>query len=154
MLYLGIDQHRKQLAVSVRSEVGGLDPPAAGFDGMGSRASVFDELRRLAEVEGGFVAIVEVCGFNDWLLKMLSEYGCRKTVLIQIEKRSGRFLREKAMSSGHVGQPLASGWPLFRPVRPLLRPIDQSGSAYSPIPPAPTSDLASFFGLGIRQPIH
>ena len=34
------------------------------------------------------MAIVEVCGFNDWLLKMLTEYGCRETVLIQPEKRS------------------------------------------------------------------
>ena len=48
----------------------------------------FDELRRLAQPEGGFAAIVEVCGFNDWLLKMLTEYGCRETVLIQVEKRS------------------------------------------------------------------
>ena len=38
--------------------------------------------------EGGFVAILEVCGFNDWLLKLLAEYGCRETILIQPEKRS------------------------------------------------------------------
>ena len=38
--------------------------------------------------EGGFVAIVEVCGFNDWLLKLLAEYGCREIVLVQPEKRS------------------------------------------------------------------
>ena len=40
--------------------------------------------------KGGFAAIVEVCGFNDWLLKMLTEYGCRETVLIQVERRSKR----------------------------------------------------------------
>ena len=34
------------------------------------------------------MAIVEICGFNDWLLAMLPEYGCRQTVLIQAEKRS------------------------------------------------------------------
>ena len=38
--------------------------------------------------EGGFVAIVEVCGFNDWLLKLLAEYGCRETMLVQPEKRT------------------------------------------------------------------
>jgi transposase len=48
----------------------------------------FDELRQRAEAEGGFVAIVEVCGFNDWLLKLLSEYSCRDIVLIQVEKRN------------------------------------------------------------------
>jgi transposase len=38
--------------------------------------------------EGGVVAILEVCGFNDWLLRLLAEYGCREIVLIQPEKRS------------------------------------------------------------------
>ncbi len=36
----------------------------------------FEDLRRRAEPEGGFVAIVEVCGFNQWLLSMLAEYEC------------------------------------------------------------------------------
>jgi transposase len=48
----------------------------------------FEELRQRAEPVGGFMAIVEICGFNDWLLEMLKEYGCRETVLIQPEKRS------------------------------------------------------------------
>ena len=38
--------------------------------------------------EGGFVAIVETCGFEDWLIVLLKEYGCREVVLIQPEKRS------------------------------------------------------------------
>jgi transposase len=33
------------------------------------------------------VTIVEVCGFNDWFLKLLDEYGCKEVVLIQPEKR-------------------------------------------------------------------
>jgi transposase len=48
----------------------------------------FDELRVQAEADIGLAAIVEVCGFNDWLLEMLAEYGCREIVLIQVEKRS------------------------------------------------------------------
>ena len=32
--------------------------------------------RNRSTTEGGFVAIVEVCGFNDWFLKLLAEYGC------------------------------------------------------------------------------
>jgi transposase len=47
-----------------------------------------EELRERSVPEGGFVAIVEVCGFNDWLLKLLREYGCREIVLIQPEKQS------------------------------------------------------------------
>ena len=32
--------------------------------------------------------ILEVCGFNDWLIEMLKEYGCGELILIQPEKRS------------------------------------------------------------------
>jgi transposase len=47
-------------------------------------------VREQALEDGGFVAIVEVCGFNDWLLKLLSEYGCREIVLVQPNARSRR----------------------------------------------------------------
>ena len=88
MLYLGIDQHRKQLTVSVRNEAGDVVLRRQVSTDWPRVRAFFDELRQAAEPEGGFAAIVEVCGFNDWLLKMLTEYGCRETVLIQVEKRS------------------------------------------------------------------
>jgi transposase len=88
MLYLGIDQHRKQLTVSIRNEAGDVVLRRQVSTQWDRVRAFFDELRRLAEAEGGFAAIVEVCGFNDWLLKMLAEYGCREIVLIQVEKRS------------------------------------------------------------------
>jgi transposase len=88
MLYLGIDQHRKQLTVSIRNEVGDVTLRRQVSTEWARVRAFFEELRRHAEPEGGFVAIVEVCGFNDWLLKMLAEYGCCQTVLIQPEKRS------------------------------------------------------------------
>ena len=47
-----------------------------------------EEVRNRSIPEGGFVAIVEVCGFNDWLLKLLAEFSCRETVLVQPEKRT------------------------------------------------------------------
>jgi transposase len=47
-----------------------------------------EEVQKQSQAEGGFVAILEVCGFNDWLMKLLVEYGCRETILIQPEKRS------------------------------------------------------------------
>ncbi len=83
MLYLGIDQHRKQLTVSVRNEAGDAVVRRQVSTEWGRVRGFFDELRRLAQPDGGFAAIVEVCGFNDWLLKMLTEYGCRETVLIR-----------------------------------------------------------------------
>ena len=47
------------------------------FPGMQAVREFFEDLRRQAEPEGAFMAVVEVCGFNDGLLKMLDEYGCR-----------------------------------------------------------------------------
>jgi transposase len=88
MLYLGIDQHRKQLTVNIRNEAGDVTLRRQVSTEWARVRAFFGQLRRTAETEGGFVAIVEVCGFNDWLLKMLAEYGCREIVLIQVEKRS------------------------------------------------------------------
>jgi transposase len=88
MLYLGIDQHRKQLTVNLRNEFGDMVLRRQISTEWERVRAFFDELRRLGAAEGGFAAILEVCGFNDWLLKMLAEYGCRETVLIQVERRS------------------------------------------------------------------
>ena len=79
MLYLGIDQHRKQLTVNLRNEQGDVVLRRQVSTEWERVRAFFEELREMAESEGGFVAIVEVCGFNDWLLKMLAEYGCRET---------------------------------------------------------------------------
>lgn len=88
MLCLGIDQHRKQLTVSIRNEQGDVVLKRQVSTEWDRVRKFFEELRELAEPEGGFLAIVEICGFNDWLLEMLAEYGCRETVLIQPEKKS------------------------------------------------------------------
>jgi transposase len=90
MLYLGIDQHRKQLTVNVRNEAGDAVLRRQVSTEWDRVRAFFEQLQQLAEPEGGFAAIVEVCGFNDWLLKMLTEFGCRETVLIQPETRSKR----------------------------------------------------------------
>ncbi len=34
--------------------------------------------------------LVEVCGFNDWLIQMLRDYRCHKVILIQPEERKKR----------------------------------------------------------------
>jgi transposase len=88
MLYLGIDQHRKQLTVNLRNEQGDVVLKRQVSTRWDRVRKFLEDLRQQAEPEGGFVAIVEVCGFNQWLLKMLAEYECREVVLIQPEKRS------------------------------------------------------------------
>lgn len=87
MLYLGIDQHRKQLTVNMRNEQGDAIVRRQVSTEWERVRAFLAEVRQLAGEEG-FVVIVEVCGFNDWLLKLLSEYGCRRTILIQPEKQS------------------------------------------------------------------
>lgn len=88
MLYLGIDQHRKQLTVNLRDEQGDVVLKRQVSTQWDRVRKFFLDLRRKAEPEDGFVAIVEVCGFNRWLLEMLDEYGCCEIVLIQPENRS------------------------------------------------------------------
>jgi transposase len=90
MLYLAIDQHRKQLTVNLRDEQGNVLLKKQVSTRWEAVRAFFARLREQAAEHGGFVAILEVCGFNDWLMKMLEEYGCRQTVLIQPERRSKR----------------------------------------------------------------
>jgi transposase len=48
----------------------------------------FNDLQERAAPSGGYVTIVEVCGFNDWLLKLLRESGCQETIVVQPEHQA------------------------------------------------------------------
>ncbi len=91
MLYLGIDQHARQLTISLRDESGDV-VQARQVSTEPKRIRAFFEQLTQERLGGGetFVAVVEVCGFNDWLIQMLHEYGCRKAILIQPEDRKQR----------------------------------------------------------------
>ena len=88
MLYLAIDQHRKQLTVNLRNESGDVILKRQVSTEWPRVRKFLKEMQEQSQSEGGFVTILEVCGFNDWLLKLLVEYGCRETILIQPEKQS------------------------------------------------------------------
>jgi transposase len=90
MLYLAIDQHRKQLTVNVRNERGDVIIRRQVSTRWETVREFFADLRRRSARGGGFMVILEVCGFNDWLLKMVDEHGCRKTVLVHPTKRATR----------------------------------------------------------------
>jgi len=90
MLYLAIDQHAKQLTVNLRDEEGQVILRRQVSTRWEKVRAFFVELQAQAAEHEGFVAIVEVCGFNDWLLALLKEYGCRETVLVQSKERSKR----------------------------------------------------------------
>lgn len=87
MFYLGIDQHRKQLTVCLRDEAGSIVLQRQVSTMWKPVREFFEQLLQQCSGDGGYVAVVEVCGFNDWLLKLLPEVGCREIVLIQPEKR-------------------------------------------------------------------
>jgi transposase len=88
MLYLGIDQHKRQLTVNLRGEDGAVILKRQVSTQWEKVRAFFADLAEKAQPEGGFLAIVEVCGMNAWLLKMLKEYGCREIVVIQPTERS------------------------------------------------------------------
>ena len=90
MLYLGIDQHRKQLTVNLRDESGETLVRRQVSTEWVRLRGFLAEVRAAAEPQGGFMAIVEVCGFNDWLLGELGAHGCREIVLVQPKGRSKR----------------------------------------------------------------
>ena len=83
MLYLAIDQHRDQLTINLRNEKGDViqkDQISTKHDDIND---FFDGLARQAGRHRGYMAIVEVCGFNHWLLEKLKEYKCNEIVVIQ-----------------------------------------------------------------------
>jgi transposase len=88
MFYLGIDQHKRQLTVNLRAEDGTVVLKRQVSTQWEKVRAFFADLAEKARPEGGFMAILEVCGMNPWLLAMLKEFGCRETVVIQPTERS------------------------------------------------------------------
>jgi transposase len=88
MFYLAIDQHRKQLTVSLRNEAGDVIERRQVSTEWERVRAYFADLAARASAEGGWMVIVEVCGFNDWLLALLHEQGVAEIVLVQPERRS------------------------------------------------------------------
>jgi transposase len=103
MLYLGIDQHKRQLTVNLRSEDGTVILNRQVSTQWEKVRAFFADLAEKARPEGGFLAILEVCGMNPWLLEMLKEYGCREIVVIQPTERSKQKTdRRDANDLGHL----------------------------------------------------
>ncbi len=87
MLYLAIDQHGKQLTINLRNEDGDVMQRRQVSTQGDAVARFLDEVASRSADQGGYVTIVEVCGFNDWLLDLLPLHGCRETILVQPEER-------------------------------------------------------------------
>ena len=85
MLYLGIDQHSKQITVCVRDQAGEV-VLRRQVSTRPAKIEVF--FQELLKVDGQFMAILEVCGFNEWLITRLREFDCCEIVLIHPDQRS------------------------------------------------------------------
>lgn len=103
MLYLGIDQHHRQITISLRNEQGDVVLRRQVSTRPEKTRAFLEELRRQSGEEG-FMAVLEVCGFNDWLIALLKEYGCQEIVLIHPEKRSKR--KTDRRDAGKLGEQL------------------------------------------------
>src|SRR5262245_17123187 len=91
MFYLGIDQHARQLTISLRDEGGDVLLARQVSTQLEKVQAFFQQLTRQRLHDGeAFVAVLEVCGFNDWLIRMLHDYRCHKVILIQTEERKLR----------------------------------------------------------------
>ena len=88
---LGIDQHARPLTVSLRND-GGDVVLARQVSTEPDRVRAFFALLTRDRLRDGesFVAVLEVRGFNDGLIRLLREYRCHTVVLIQPEGRTKR----------------------------------------------------------------
>lgn len=85
MLYLGIDQHSKQLTVCLRDESGKIVLRRQVSTRPAKISAFLGEIQQDGQE---FTAILEVCGFNDWLVDTLQQAGCHDVVLIHPDSRS------------------------------------------------------------------
>ena len=75
MLYLGIDQYKAQLTINLRNEGGDIILQQQVVTDHAKIDDFFASLKKQSSRTKGFMAILEVCGFNHGLLKKLEEYG-------------------------------------------------------------------------------
>jgi transposase len=82
MLYVGIDQHKRHLTICVRDEQGDIALRQQVSTNWLDVDRFLERLGERGEPEGGYVAIMEVCGFNGWLVKRLNRWGCSQVYII------------------------------------------------------------------------
>jgi transposase len=88
MLYLGIDQHARQITISLLNEDGDVIQARQVSTRPEKINEFFGKLTRERLRDGeSFVAVLEVSGFGDWLIDMLYHYRCQKVILIQPDDR-------------------------------------------------------------------
>ena len=84
MLYLGIDLHRKQMTISLRNDDGDVTLRRQVSTRWPKLAEFREQLHQALADDDRYVAVVEVCGFHDWVVKWLQQDGrCYQVLVIQ-----------------------------------------------------------------------
>jgi len=83
MLYLAIDQHKHHLTINIRNEQGDVMQKGQISTNHADIDDFFVAFAKKARKHRGYMAIIEVCGFNDWLLEKLTKTRCSEIVVIQ-----------------------------------------------------------------------
>ncbi len=87
MLFVGIDQHKRHLTICVRDEQGQINLRRQVSTKWEEIERFLASLRERAAEHSGYVAVVEVCGFNGWLIKHLEQRGCKRVCVISAPDR-------------------------------------------------------------------
>jgi len=87
MYFVGIDQHKRHLTVCVRDEQGEIVFRRQVSTRWEEVDRFLERLREQVRPCGGYVVMLEVCGFNDWLVERLGHWGCRHTYVISAPDR-------------------------------------------------------------------
>ena len=87
MLFVGIDQHKRHLTVCVRDEQGEIVFRRQVRTRWEEVDRFLGLLQERGAVHGGYVAVMEVCGFNGWLIKRLTQWGCGRVCVISAPER-------------------------------------------------------------------
>jgi hypothetical protein len=85
MLYLTIDQHKNYMTINIRNEQGDVLQKGQVSTAPADIDEFFVTFAKKAHKHRGYMAIVEVCGFNDWLLEKFNQTRCSEIVVIQPE---------------------------------------------------------------------
>jgi hypothetical protein len=83
MLYLAIDQHKSQLTMNIRNEHGEVIQKGQFSTKPADIDRFFVDFTKKSRKHRGFMAILEVCGFNNWLLEKLEQHQCNEIVVVQ-----------------------------------------------------------------------
>jgi hypothetical protein len=73
MLYLAIDQHKNYLTINIRNKQGDVLQKGQVSTSPDNIDEFFATFVKKACKHCGYMAIVEVCSFNDWLLEKLKK---------------------------------------------------------------------------------